>query len=69
MFISTFTALTLSPALCALILKPRKELRGPLGKFLCGFNRSFDRLSERYGIAAGLVLRRTALMLVLLNTY
>jgi hydrophobe/amphiphile efflux-1 (HAE1) family protein len=69
MFISTFTALTLSPALCALILKPRKESRGPLGRFLGGFNRSFDRLSGRYGIAVGLVLRRTVLMLLLLLVF
>ena len=37
---SAFNALTLSPALCALILKPRRRFRGPLGWFFELFNRS-----------------------------
>lgn len=48
MFISTFLALTLSPSLCAMILKPREEKRGLLGRFLRGFNHYFDGLSGRY---------------------
>jgi HAE1 family hydrophobic/amphiphilic exporter-1 len=41
--ISAFNALTLSPALCAMILKPRKAARGPLGKFYGWFNRVLQR--------------------------
>ena len=37
--ISAFNALTLSPALAALLLRPRKEARGPLGAFFRWFNR------------------------------
>ncbi|PYO07612.1 MAG: hypothetical protein DMD75_20355, partial [Candidatus Rokuibacteriota bacterium] len=37
--ISAFNALTLSPALSALLLRPRREMRGPLGWFFRGFNR------------------------------
>src|SRR5438093_1621981 len=37
--ISPFHALTLSPALSALLLRPRREMRGPLGWFFRGFNR------------------------------
>ena len=37
--ISAFNALTLSPALSALLLRPKKEARGPLGAFFRWFNR------------------------------
>jgi HAE1 family hydrophobic/amphiphilic exporter-1 len=46
--ISAFNALSLSPALCSLILKPKKESKGPLGKFFGGFNRVFGKLTEGY---------------------
>src|SRR5205807_750596 len=42
--ISAFNALTLSPALSALLLRPRREMRGPLGWFFRGFNRVFERV-------------------------
>ena len=45
--ISAFNALTLSPALSAMILKPRKAARGPLGKFYGWFNRVFGKGDER----------------------
>ena len=37
--ISAFNALTLSPALSAMLLRPRKQARGPLGRFFGVFNR------------------------------
>src|SRR6516225_1502016 len=40
---SAFNALTLSPALSALLLRPRTEARGPLARFFRAFNRVFDR--------------------------
>jgi HAE1 family hydrophobic/amphiphilic exporter-1 len=46
--ISAFNALSLSPALCSVILKPKKEARGPLGKFFAWFNRVFGRITEGY---------------------
>src|SRR5437762_13179452 len=36
--LSAFNALTLTPALCALMLKPTKQARGPLGLFFRGVN-------------------------------
>src|ERR1700742_2415970 len=48
MLLSAFNALTLSPALCALLLRPKKESRGPLGKFFAWFNRLFARLTNGY---------------------
>src|SRR5262249_52597180 len=46
--ISAFNALTLSPALSALLLKPRKESRGLIGRFFGGFNRWFDKATHGY---------------------
>src|SRR6266851_1966329 len=46
--ISAFNALTLSPALSALLLRPRKKSTGPLGRFFGGFNRVYGRVSEGY---------------------
>jgi hydrophobic/amphiphilic exporter-1 (mainly G- bacteria), HAE1 family len=46
--ISAFNALTLSPALSALLLRPRKASRGPLARFFGLFNRGFDRTAKGY---------------------
>src|SRR5438105_3167987 len=64
--LSAFNALTLSPALSALLLRPRKKSTGPLGKFFDGFNRVYSRVSEGYvGVCAGLI-RKTAFSLAFL---
>ena len=41
--ISAFNALTLSPALSAMLLRPRKKSKGLLGRFFDWFNRSFRK--------------------------
>jgi HAE1 family hydrophobic/amphiphilic exporter-1 len=46
--ISAFNALSLSPALSALLLRPRKEARGALGVFFRWFNRWFGRGTDGY---------------------
>jgi len=46
--ISAFNALTLSPALSALLLRPRKESKGLVGKFFAGFNRWFGKMTGGY---------------------
>ena len=45
---SSFNALSLSPALCSLLLKPTKPYGGLLGKFFNGFNKAFDRSTTGY---------------------
>jgi HAE1 family hydrophobic/amphiphilic exporter-1 len=45
---SAFNALTLSPALSAMLLRPKKPSRGPLGTFFRGFNRVFGRVTDGY---------------------
>ncbi|HWS62784.1 MAG TPA: multidrug efflux RND transporter permease subunit [Steroidobacteraceae bacterium] len=55
--ISTFNSLTLSPALAALLLKPKsappdafqRGINRVLGRFFALFNRGFSRASEGYG--------------------
>ncbi len=64
--ISAFNALTLSPALCALLLKPRKETRGPLGAFFKSFNRIFGRASKGYVSVCGSLIRKSGLSLLFL---
>jgi HAE1 family hydrophobic/amphiphilic exporter-1 len=46
--ISAFNALTLSPALSAMLLKPRKHTAGALGRFFASFNRGFDKATRGY---------------------
>ncbi|MEJ2594392.1 MAG: efflux RND transporter permease subunit [bacterium] len=45
---SSMNALSLSPALCSLLLRPSKPMKGPLGAFFRGFNKVFDRTSSAY---------------------
>ncbi len=58
--LSAFNALTLSPALGALLLKPRsaQPSRGPLARFFGLFNRGFARLQNGYVSVSGLLIRR-----------
>ena len=57
--ISTFNALSLSPALSAMLLRPRAEVKGPLGAFYRGFNRVFDAGRNGYLGACGFLLRKS----------
>ncbi|MEN8184519.1 MAG: efflux RND transporter permease subunit, partial [Myxococcota bacterium] len=63
---SSFNALTLSPALSALLLRPRTEMRGPLGTFFNGFNRVFDRATDGYVRWCHLAIRRAGFSMVFL---
>ena len=52
---SSMNALSLSPALCSLLLKKPEPYRGLLGKFFGGFNRWFDKGTESYSSVARVV--------------
>jgi hydrophobe/amphiphile efflux-1 (HAE1) family protein len=56
--ISAFNALTLSPALSALLLKPSRQGRGLLGRFFGGFNWAFDHTTNGYLRIVRLLVRR-----------
>src|SRR5512136_2029329 len=64
--ISAFNALTLSPALSALLLRPKKKGKGPLQKFFDLFNKWFGRATDGYvGICRFLVHKSAFAMLLL----
>src|SRR5882762_4114529 len=64
--ISAFNALSLSPTLSALLLRPRRESRGPLARVFGGLNRGFARVTHGYvDLSHGLV-RKTAMSLLIL---
>lgn len=64
--ISAFNALTLSPALGALLLRPKKEARGPLGAFFRGFNTFFEKATNGYVSLCGTLIRKVFLSLAIL---
>ena len=64
--LSAFNALSLSPALSALLLRPRKESRGPLGTFFRWFNRVFGRTTDGYVSLCGGLIRKASLSMLLL---
>src|SRR5262245_2423535 len=64
--ISAFNALTLSPALAAMLLRPRREMRGPLGAFFRWFNRWFGRATDGYVRWSGALMRKAVLTMLLL---
>ncbi len=64
--ISAFNALTLSPALSSLILRPKKKARGPLGAFYRGFNSLFGRATNGYVKLCGWFIRKFVISLLLL---
>ena len=70
--ISVFISLTLTPALCALLLKPHDKNKKPewgpiawLHRAGASFNRGFDRLSNRYGMLTATTVHRVGIMLLL----
>jgi HAE1 family hydrophobic/amphiphilic exporter-1 len=66
--VSAFVSLTLSPAIAALILKPKHDhepkpgVRGLPTRFARGFNDKFERLSKGYGKATSKIIRRLAIV-------
>ena len=63
---SAFNALTLSPALCALLLRPRKQSSGPLQAFFNGFNRVFGAATNGYVGVCRVLIHKTSVSLILL---
>jgi HAE1 family hydrophobic/amphiphilic exporter-1/multidrug efflux pump len=63
--ISALIALTFTPALCAILLKPRAETTptGWLGRGFAAFNRLFDRATRRYTATVRSAVRRSAIAL------
>jgi HAE1 family hydrophobic/amphiphilic exporter-1 len=63
---SVINALTLSPALSAMLLRKPTPGKGPIAKFFKGFNKAFDWTTGHYGnIVGGLSRKATRSMLLL----
>jgi HAE1 family hydrophobic/amphiphilic exporter-1 len=63
---SAFNALTLSPALSGLLLRPRKQGRGPLAAFFRWFNRVFGRATDGYVTICDHGIRKAVFSFVIL---
>ncbi len=63
---SAFNALSLSPALSALLLRPRKKTRGPVGWFFDRFNRVFGIATHGYVNWSRIAIRKAVLSFALL---
>jgi HAE1 family hydrophobic/amphiphilic exporter-1 len=64
---SAFNALSLSPALCALLLRPKTESRGPLARFFKWFNRAFGRATDGYVNFSATLIRKAGLSFLFLG--
>jgi HAE1 family hydrophobic/amphiphilic exporter-1 len=64
--LSAFNALTLSPALCSILLRPKQETRGPLGWFYDRFNNTFRPATEGYVKVSRGVIRQAVIGFVIL---
>jgi len=64
--ISALNALTLSPALCAILLRPRTDKTGLLARFFGAFNRGFDAFTQGYGALVRKGIRMSMIPLLLL---
>jgi HAE1 family hydrophobic/amphiphilic exporter-1 len=65
--LSAFNALTLSPALAGMLLRPKKESRGPLGAFFRWFNRVFGHATDGYVGACRHLIHKSWLAFLLLG--
>jgi HAE1 family hydrophobic/amphiphilic exporter-1 len=66
---SSVNALTLSPALCGLLLRESRPVKGILGKFFSWFNRKFDVATDKYTSFTGIVtgkIRRGVIFIVII---
>ena len=67
---SAFNALTLSPALSALLLKPKKQnARGPLAAFFRLFNRGFGRATDGYVGVCKVLIHKSIFAFLLLGLF
>ena len=65
--LSAFNALSLTPALCALLLKPPRPMRGPIGVFFRGFNKVFDVTTNGYVKVSAMLVRRSILTILIVG--
>jgi HAE1 family hydrophobic/amphiphilic exporter-1 len=64
--LSAFNALSLSPALAALLLRPKTTSGGLLKRFFDWFNRTFNSVTNAYVRLCGFLIRKSVFALILL---
>ena len=64
--LSAFNALSLSPALAALLLRPKKPSRGLLRRFFDAFNRLFERVTNGYVRVCAALIRKSVVAFIML---
>ncbi len=67
--ISAFNALSLSPAMCAMLLRPRGESRGPLAGFYGRFNRAFGRVQKGYVDFSRQLIHKSVISFIILGAF
>ena len=67
--ISAFNALSLSPALAALLLRPPRASKGPLRRFFDWFNGLFHRATNGYVRACGGLIHKGAVSMIILGLF
>ncbi len=67
--LSAFNALSLSPALAALLLRPHTHSKGLLSRFFDGFNRGFDSITRGYVKVSAVLIRRGFIVVILLIVF
>jgi hydrophobe/amphiphile efflux-1 (HAE1) family protein len=67
--ISAFSALSLSPALASILLRPHKKSRGLMTRAFGYFNRAFDWTNKRYMSTVGFLMRRSAFAIIALLAF
>ena len=67
--LSAFNALTLSPALAALLLRPKEPSHGLLRRFFDWFNRVFERATEGYVRWSAVLVQKTVVVAILLVVF
>jgi len=67
--ISAFNALSLSPALASLLLRPREKSTGFIGSFFDRFNQWFKNITERYGQWSAAVIRKVLIGMIVLAAF
>ena len=64
--LSAFNALTLSPALAAMLLRPTQPTQGQLGRFFDWFNRVFGRATDNYVRLCGVLIGKAGRVMIIL---
>ena len=69
MLISAFNALTLSPALSAMLLRPKKKGKGLLQRFFNGFNRVFGVATDKFTTTCHFLIRKSLIAVIILGGF